>query len=292
MSELYHHGILGQKWGKRNGPPYPISPGDHSAAEKKAALTDKQKKVIKTTAVIIGGAALAAIGGVTIATIVKDQRVSIGRNAVDAIVGSGRIELGSEIPNSGGFRKFAKGMPPTHEEIVAQALEANKTIRAENDRFEPCTNIFMQTVCQSQGIDAIAGRPKGANGNRLSDVIDCFKGGADRTLYEPSSTKINQDSDGWFASKNFPNGSYGFISAGIMQRNGQVAQHMFRWDIEDGHVKYSNGVYGDASVYIGHLVDYKDQQGVHRASIMRVDDMELDWDRINNLDIVRPNIVK
>ena len=24
---LCHHGILGQKWGKKNGPPYPIAPG-------------------------------------------------------------------------------------------------------------------------------------------------------------------------------------------------------------------------------------------------------------------------
>ena len=36
--ELYlmHHGILGQRWGKKNGPPYPLSAGAHSASEKKA----------------------------------------------------------------------------------------------------------------------------------------------------------------------------------------------------------------------------------------------------------------
>lgn len=33
---LYHHGILGQKWGVQNGPPYPIGASDHSASEKRA----------------------------------------------------------------------------------------------------------------------------------------------------------------------------------------------------------------------------------------------------------------
>lgn len=32
---LAHHGIKGQKWGHRNGPPYPLDASDHSAQEKR-----------------------------------------------------------------------------------------------------------------------------------------------------------------------------------------------------------------------------------------------------------------
>lgn len=42
-NELYHHGRLGQHWGKRNGPPYPLS--SKTVKKKyKGKLTDEDKK--------------------------------------------------------------------------------------------------------------------------------------------------------------------------------------------------------------------------------------------------------
>lgn len=41
---LEHHGILGQKWGKRNGPPYPLGGGDYTALERKAITKQRKKR--------------------------------------------------------------------------------------------------------------------------------------------------------------------------------------------------------------------------------------------------------
>lgn len=40
---LMHHGILGQKWGRRNGPPYPLDASEYSSSEKKAKIANKTK---------------------------------------------------------------------------------------------------------------------------------------------------------------------------------------------------------------------------------------------------------
>lgn len=41
---LAHHGIMGQKWGKKNGPPYPLDSSQKSVAEKKRGKSDAQKE--------------------------------------------------------------------------------------------------------------------------------------------------------------------------------------------------------------------------------------------------------
>lgn len=37
--ELYHHGVKGQQWGERNGPPYPL--------DSKGSSLRKQKRIYK-----------------------------------------------------------------------------------------------------------------------------------------------------------------------------------------------------------------------------------------------------
>ena len=44
---MAHHGILGQKWGTRNGPPYPLGGGDYTQSERKAIL--KKRNTVKNS---------------------------------------------------------------------------------------------------------------------------------------------------------------------------------------------------------------------------------------------------
>lgn len=41
---IRHHGILGQKWGKRNGPPYPLGGGDYTQSQIKAIRKQRTKR--------------------------------------------------------------------------------------------------------------------------------------------------------------------------------------------------------------------------------------------------------
>lgn len=91
-NELYHHGVKGQKWGKKNGPPYPLDESEYSAEEKFLS----RKKKIAVAGGIIGAATIAA--GIYF---VSKHRMTKMDNVIKA--GKTIQHLGSEIdPNISG----------------------------------------------------------------------------------------------------------------------------------------------------------------------------------------------
>lgn len=77
--DINHHGILGQKWGKQNGPPYPLGSGDHSAAEKRAGWKKSLSSGAKTAAKAAGKAVKATAK--TGAKVVKKTMSNAGKAA-------------------------------------------------------------------------------------------------------------------------------------------------------------------------------------------------------------------
>ena len=163
MSELYHHGMKGMHWGKRNGPPYPLE-GEGKAALKeqrqeqketrnkkldpkskaeyemyKAYNKQRAKKAVRrdvTVAMIGGGAIGTAIGGPAgglgsmlasgLATTAFSSAVNTGRNIVN------NSKYKNMLLDSQEFKAYSeKG-----KQMITKAAQGKSTDRAIKGQIE------------------------------------------------------------------------------------------------------------------------------------------------------------
>lgn len=149
---LYHHGILGQRWGKRNGPPYPLDSKEHSASERKAGwrrsldkgsdetynkdrnksekkhLSEGQKRAIKI-GIAAAASALAAYG--------TYKLVKSGK--LDNVINAGKEKLNSLFKTEVEHKRFG--------ELLAG--NADHIFNTEKNSEPTGKNTFSKTIQQA-----------------------------------------------------------------------------------------------------------------------------------------------
>lgn len=313
-SNLYHHGILGMRWGRRNGPPYPLGASDHSASERKAGwrksldksndrrhtknkvsndsekerskLSDKQKRAIKIGAAA-AATALAAYGTYRLAKSGKlDKYIDTGKAKVDALLSkkkagnAGDVELGRQKVES----LFGKG------EKVAQTVSGIKRL-AKPESLEDtlknvnppgrdgnyrnnCTLCSVTSFLRQQGLDVLAGKTGGQQQSVVNIVEECFKGAKTTTGSAVKFGRSRQDAAEMLLNK------YGRNAEGVcsIQWKSKPGGHAFNWKIKDGIVSFFDGQSGVGdSIVSGYWNDINPNGGLELA---RLDGAEINFDGI------------
>lgn len=312
---LKHHGILGQKWGKKNGPPYPLDASDHSSSEKKAGwrksldkdsstednkrkgLSDKQKKAIKIGATV-AVTALAAYGTYRLVKSGKlDKYIDIGKTKADSLLKKkagdskvGDIKVDDLLNNAStaktnpsvnnirmvhGVKKLAK--PESLSDIIKNV---NPNL-GNNDYRNNCSACGIASFLRSKGYDVTA-KSTGGKQQILGGVIEeCFKG---VKVMDGSAVKFGrsrQDAAEMLVNK-FGNNASGVVSVQWkkeLTRNGQGGGHIFNWEIKDGVVKFFDGQNNRDDSVVSSLY-WRMMNPNDSLTIARLDNAEINFDAI------------
>lgn len=263
-NEIYHHGILGMKWGKKNGPPYPLGASDHSASEKKAGwrksldkssddndndkrkgLSDKQKRAIKIgiTAVGVG---LAAYGTYRLVKSGKlDKYIEAGKSKADSLlkkkVGDskvGDIKVDDILNSASTTKSVTKGIKKLSKpETLADTIKNVNPNRSNSAYDNNCTLCSTGSILrQVFGMDVTAGSTGRKPQNLGGIVEECFEGAK---VIDGSAVKFGkskQDASEMLI-KRFGDNASGVVSVEWKRGGG----HAFNWQIKDGKVSFYDG---------------------------------------------------
>ena len=252
---LKHHGILGMKWGKKNGPPYPLGASDHSTSEKKAGwrksldkdsstednkrkgLSDKQKKAIKIGAAV-AVTALATYGTYRLAKSGKlDPYIASGKSKLNELMKKkagdtkiGEQKIGDILKESASKTTAKEIKKLAKPESLADTIKNVNPNRGNSAYDNNCTLCSTGSILrQVFGMDVTAGSTGRKPQNLGGIVEECFEGAK---VIDGSAVKFGKSKQdaSEMIRKRFGDNASGVVSVEWKQGGG----HAFNWRIKDG----------------------------------------------------------
>lgn len=265
---LVHHGIKGQKWGERNGPPYPLGTNQKSMREKRLAkvhktrkqtdesnetrltkteessnkrrfqLSDKQKRALKIGAAALGAALLVYGGYRLIKSDQLDPNVFLDSQLKRKVVEAADFE--TQINDD--LKKINRGGSLGHHLLRGRQVN--------------CTSCSMAYEMRRRGYDVIAGTTR--EGRTNLQVKSFFKNGEFETLMDnpwgfkrPVSSETLSDVTKTLLAQG--EGARGIINGQYVMGGG----HSIAYEVHNGRVHFVDGQIGrqykDVSEALGQM---------------------------------------
>ncbi len=272
---LKHHGILGQKWGVRNGPPYPLHPDHHSAAEKKAGW---QKSVS-------GGTGDVQSKNKNSTNYTKSSKVHSAADDVDFNQTKYFIDSRIKSITNAGFNVKSD---PTDIRADSAAVNPNYKENAISEKYKMnCTNCITAYALRRMGLDVEA-KPL-AQGRDIREMNLMFKSclgpkHTKKVSFNPHSDTAKSVRDGLVKQCEELCGDDAGV--GFIRVQGPYCGHVFSWEkMDDGRVIFVDAQSNDVdNKVIDNYFNYiaKGRYLAPDVMVTRLDDCTIDTKAVHN----------